>query len=76
MQGNVHAVASVVPNLEALCVDIVRETLAPNNVCSMLAAVSALQPALSDLLEELVSFLCAHLKMVLLQKVRSQHPWS
>ena len=72
MQGNLHAETSVVPSLEALCVNIVRESLAPDNVCSMLAAVSALQPALSKLLEDLVCFLCAHLKMVLSLKVRFQ----
>lgn len=69
LQSEEMADPGAVPSLEHLCVSTVEDNLTPHNVCRTLEAIAVLQPALQELLDHLLQFLCRHLKEVLSNKV-------
>ena len=69
LQDEDMADPGAVPSLEHLCVSTIEDNLTPHNVCRTLEAIAVLQPALQELLDHLLQFLCRHLKEVLSNKV-------
>jgi hypothetical protein len=69
LQDNQKVEHSKIASLEALCASSIQQSIKTGNICRTLATIFALQPAVCDLFDHLLQYLCKNLREVLSDEV-------